>query len=223
MVHTAVTPAILSLQVGKPVLIAHGAKEVLSGIFKTSTTDAVFAGANGLEGDGQGDLINHGGPDKAICVYSAARYPYWESEFGRPFLPGAFGENLTIGSWTEQELCIGDIVAAGEVLLQVSQPRQPCYKLGLRNELPELPARVQQTGYSGFYFRVLKEGYLAAGEKLKIAERHPAGITVMEANVIMYHQKDNESAILKLLSAKELAASWQEQLGKRLDKLRGGA
>lgn len=223
MNHTAVTPSILSLQVGKPVLIAHGAKEVLSGIYKEPIAEAAYAGANGLEGDGQGDLVNHGGPDKAICVYSASRYPHWEAEYGRPFPPGAFGENLTIGPWTEQELCIGDIVEAGEVRLQVSQPRQPCYKLGLRNSLPELPARVQQTGYSGFYFRVLREGYLAAGEKLRIAERHPAGMTVMEANFVMYHQKDDATAIEKLLGVQELAASWREQLGRRLAKLRGNA
>lgn len=224
MVHTATTPSIVSLQTGMPAMIAHGSKKVLSGIFKQPTTDSRKVGAEGVEGDGQGDTVNHGGPDKAVCAYFAERFPYWSAEFGRPFLPGSFGENVTIAAWTEEDLCIGDIVEAGdgEVILQVSQPRQPCFKLGLRNELPILPSRVQQTGYSGFYFRVLKPGAIAAGQRLALVERHPAQLTIMEANRIMYHQKDDAEAIRKLLAVEELAAAWQEQLGGRLAKLQGG-
>ncbi|MDF2835411.1 MAG: hypothetical protein K0Q63_1051 [Paenibacillus sp.] len=220
MLHRAVTPSIVSLQVGMPALIAHGSKEVLSGIFKQPTDEACYAGGNGVEGDGQGDTINHGGPDKAVCAYFDIRYPYWEKQFGRPFEPGSFGENVTISGWSEEELNIGDIVQAGDAVLQVSQPRQPCFKLGIRNELPNLPMLVQQTGYSGFYFRVLEPGRLQKGQELTLMERHPAGISVMEANVIMYRQKDNAPAIEKLLAVKELAASWHEQLGGRLAKLR---
>ncbi|MDQ6418055.1 MOSC domain-containing protein [Paenibacillus sp. LHD-117] len=221
MIEKAIAPSIVSLQIGMPAMIAHGSKEVLSGIFKQPVSDERFAGAEGIEGDGQGDTINHGGPDKAICAYFAERYPYWESQFGRPFFAGSFGENMTIGGWTEEDLCIGDIIEGNEIRLQVSQPRQPCFKLGLRNELPILPSLVQQTGYSGFYFRVLRPGRIASGERLNIVQRHPAGMTIMEANRIMYHQKENVAAIEKLLAVKELAASWHEQLGGRLSKLRG--
>jgi MOSC domain-containing protein YiiM len=221
MLHTAVAPTIVSLQIGMPSLIAHGSKDVLSGIFKEPTDEACYAGASGIEGDGQGDIINHGGPDKAVCAYFANRYPYWEKQFGRPFEPGAFGENVTISDWSEEELNIGDIVQAGDAVLQVSQPRQPCFKLGIRNELPELPMLVQETGYSGFYFRVLKPGILQKGQKLTLLERHPAGMSIMEANEIMYRRKNNEEAIGKLLAVKELAQSWHEQLGGRLKKLRG--
>ncbi|MHA6484055.1 MOSC domain-containing protein [Paenibacillus sp. strain BS8-2] len=216
---TAIVPVIVSLQVGMPSLIAHGSKEVLSGIFKHPTDDACYAGLTGIEGDGQGDPVNHGGPDKAICAYFAHRYAYWETTTGRTFKHGAFGENLTISEWTEETLCIGDIVESGNTVLQVSQPRQPCFKLGLRNDWPELPMLVRETGYSGFYFRVLQQGNLQQGMKLVIAERHPAALSIMEANRIMYHEKDNMQAIQRLLSVTELAQSWQEQLQGRLSKL----
>lgn len=220
MLHTAVTPSIVSLQIGMPSLIAHGSKEVLSGIFKQPTGEARRAGADGIEGDGQGDTINHGGPDKAVCAYFAKRFPYWESQFDRRFEPGSFGENVTIGEWTEEELNIGDIVQAGDAVLQVSQPRQPCFKLGLRNKLPSLPMLVQQTGYSGFYFRVMVPGNLQKGLRLSIIDRHPAGMSIMEANTIMYHKKDDAEATQKLLAIKELAESWRVQLEGRLAKLR---
>lgn len=220
MSHQAVTPSIVSLQIGMPSLIAHGSKEVLSGIFKQPTEEARRAGTDGVEGDGQGDTINHGGPDKAVCAYFAKRFPHWESQFDRRFEPGSFGENVTIGGWTEEDLNIGDIVQAGDAVLQVSQPRQPCFKLGIRNGLPSLPMLVQQTGYSGFYFRVIVPGNLQRGLQLSIIERHPAGMSIMEANKIMYHKKDDAGAIEKLLAVKELAKSWHEQLEGRLAKLR---
>ncbi|WP_138751186.1 MOSC domain-containing protein [Paenibacillus sinopodophylli] len=210
---------LLSLNVGEPVAIAHGSKQIQSGIFKSPSSSAHRLSITGIQGDGQGDLINHGGPDKAVCVYFEQRYDYWNEQFDQSFAFGAFGENFTLSEWTEDDLCIGDIIHAGDIIVQVSQPRQPCYKLGLRHSLPELPVRVQQQGFTGFYFRVLQEGTIAAGTPFIIASRHQARITIAEANRVMYKNKDDIEGIRKLLAVKELAASWQDQLGARLEKL----
>ncbi|OBZ17366.1 MOSC domain-containing protein [Bacillus sp. FJAT-26390] len=211
--------SLVALNVGKPVPIAHGSKEILSGIFKKSSEMAHTLTFTGLNGDGQGDLVNHGGPDKAVCVYFEQRYSYWREQLEKPLEYGAFGENFTLSNWTEDDLCIGDIVAAGEVVLQVSQPRQPCFKLGLRHQQPELPGHVQRNGYTGFYFRVLQEGKIKAGTTFAITHKHPARKSIAEANRVMYIDKEDVQGIRELLEVEELAASWQQQLGKRLAKL----
>ncbi|RCW50922.1 MOSC domain-containing protein [Paenibacillus prosopidis] len=219
MAHNIGAARLVSLNVGEPVAVAHGSKEVFSGIFKKSSQHAHSLSFTGLQGDGQGDTVHHGGADKAVCVYFEQRYSHWRELFHRPFEYGAFGENFTLSDWSENDLCIGDIVEAGEIRLQVSQPRQPCYKLGLRHQLPELPELVQKQGYTGFYFRVLREGVVRAGLEFAVTQRHPARKTIMEANRIMYTDKDDIQGIRELLAVQELAKSWQDQLGGRLKKL----
>ncbi|RIX53635.1 MOSC domain-containing protein [Paenibacillus nanensis] len=214
------TANLASLQVGIPRMLKHGSKEVLSGIFKSATAEPCRVGKLGVEGDGQGDTINHGGPDKAVCAYFAARYPFWQEEYGKPLSNGSFGENFTITDWTEDDLFIGDIVTVGSATLQVSQPRQPCFKLGLRNELPTLPARSALTGYTGFYFRVLEEGKVKQGDRFTLVERHALQITISEANRVMHRDKHDIASIEKLIAVPELALSWREQLQNRLTKLR---
>lgn len=214
------TTAILaSLQVGVPRMLMHGSKEVLSGIFKSATDQPCRIGNLGVQGDGQGDTVNHGGPDKAVCAYFALRYPFWQKEFGQSFPNGSFGENFTLTEWSEEDLHIGDIVTVGQATLQVSQPRQPCYKLGLRNEQPSLPARAALTGYTGFYFRVLEEGEVKQDDTCKIVERHAARITITEANRVMHRDKNDIPSIEKLLAVPELAVSLREQLQNRVTKL----
>lgn len=217
--NAAITAYLASLQVGRPQLLQHGSKEVLSGIFKLASEEAHHVRSLGIEGDGQGDTVHHGGPDKAICAYFVNRYPYWSERFGRALHNGAFGENFSLTDWTEDQLYIGDIVEIGDVTLQVSQPRQPCYKLGLRNDWPELPALAQQTGYTGFYFRVLEEGIVRAGDTVVIRERHGAKFSIAAANQVMYKEKTNKRAIESLLDVDALAASWRDQLTARLNKL----
>lgn len=210
---------IVSLNVGMPVTASHGSKQIQTGIFKTSSPGSHQLQINGLSGDGQADLIHHGGPDKAVCAYFERHYPYWELQLNRKLDPGAFGENWTISEWLEQDLCIGDIIQAGEAIVQVSQPRQPCFKIGIRHQMPDLTERVQKTGYTGFYFRVLKEGLVSAGTPLLFISRHPAAISIAEANRIMYIDKNDGDAIRALLAVDELAASWRDTLSSRLQKL----
>lgn len=219
MTHNLETASLISLNIGEPASIAYGAKNILTGIFKQPSQLPHLLTMTGLQGDGQGDTVHHGGPDKAVCAYFQERYSYWREQLEGAFEYGAFGENFTLSKWTEDDLCIGDIVQAGEVTLQVSQPRQPCYKLGLRHNQPELTEHVQRKGYTGFYFRVLQEGSIRVGTVFKLTHKHPAGKSITEANRIMYQDKEDIKGIRELLEVQELAASWQEQLGSRLKRL----
>ncbi|WP_051587715.1 MOSC domain-containing protein [Paenibacillus darwinianus] len=154
---------LLAVNTGKPVPVLHGRQEVQTGIFKTTVDGPVRAAVNGLPGDGQADTVNHGGPDKAICVYSRSHWEHWEREWGEPPAFGAFGENFTITGGAEEDIGIGDIIRVGEAVAQVSQPRLPCFKLGLKHGRPELPGQVLESGRTGYYFRVLEEGAVQAG------------------------------------------------------------
>lgn len=213
------TASLASLQIGVPSMLKHGSKEVLSGIFKAATDQPCHVGKLGVQGDGQGDTVNHGGTDKAVCAYFALRYPFWQEQFGQPFPNGSFGENFTLTDWVEEDLYIGDMITVGGATLQVSQPRQPCFKLGLRNELPSLPAQAALTGYTGFYFRVIEEGEVKQGDRFTIVERNTRQITIAEANRVMHRDKEDIASIEKLLELPELALSWREQLQNRLAKL----
>lgn len=210
---------LLSLNIAKSVTVPYGSKEVETGIFKTSCGMPLLLTRTGLIGDQQADLVNHGGPDKAVCVYSADHFPYWEREWGKRVEAGAFGENFTVQGMTEANIHIGDIIRIGEAAVQVSQPRSPCFKLGVKHGMPDLPLQVQQTGYTGYYFRVLKEGIVQEGDELIVEQRHKTAISISEANELMYVNKEDRDGISRLLSIQELAESWQEHFTKRLDKL----
>ncbi|MCQ4086869.1 MOSC domain-containing protein [Saccharibacillus sp. JS10] len=210
---------IAAVNIGLPQTVPHGKKEVETGIFKSPVNNAVYLSKLGFEGDGQADLKNHGGVDKAACVYSIDRFPFWEADLLPKLEPGAFGENLSLEGGAEEDFCIGDTFAIGEAIVQVSQPRQPCFKLSVRYGVPELPVKVQETGYSGFYFRVLQEGLIRSGDVFQLIERHPAAMTVMRANEIKYKGQDDAEGIRELLSIPELAEAWRGSLEKRLAKL----
>ncbi|QSF44812.1 MOSC domain-containing protein [Paenibacillus tianjinensis] len=155
---------VISLNVGKPVKVDYRGKPLETGIYKLPAMGPVRLHTGGFDGDGQADLVNHGGPDKAVCVYPVEHYAYWEEQLGKKLENSAFGENLTVRGLLETEVCIGDVYEIGSCLLQVSQPRFPCFKLSQKHGPADMPAKVLATGYSGFYFRVLREGVIAAGD-----------------------------------------------------------
>lgn len=172
-------PVLASIQVSLPRSFGQeGAADPMdrpwtTGFFKEPVSSAVRLGLINLEGDGQADLVHHGGTDKAVLAYSAEHYPGWRQSMNNPSLPfGAFGENFTITGLTEADVCIGDIWQVGdEAVLEVSQPRQPCWKLARRWRIKSLALDVQQTGRTGWYFRVLTEGIVAAGMRLVLLFR----------------------------------------------------
>lgn len=208
-----------SINVGTPVVMEYQNKEIISGYNKTPVAQMVFLSKLNFAGDGQGDLVHHGGEDKAICVYPFEHYDYWKGELGISLMFGAFGENLTTEGMLEDEICIGDIFQIGEAVVQVSQPRQPCYKIAAKYGMKDFPAKIQETGYTGYYLRVLQEGWVTPGGKLSLMQRHSACITIQCANHIMYHDKKNTDGIQTILDVPELSASWRETLTKRLEGL----
>ncbi|WP_334071436.1 MULTISPECIES: MOSC domain-containing protein [Paenibacillus] len=208
---------IVSLNIGKPQPLMYNNKEVESGIRKQPAGRPLLLSRINLDGDGQADLVHHGGKDKAVCVYPYEHYPYWEQELGTTLDFGAFGENLTTRGLLETDVCIGDTFQLGEAVVQITQPRQPCYKLAARYQVPDMPIKVQDTGFTGYYFRVLEEGTVFPTSELTLLTRHPLGVTVDFANRIMHHDKKNVDGIKRLLEVKELSESWRATLTKRLE------
>lgn len=188
-----------------------------SGIAKSPVAGLVAVGTLGLEGDEQGDLRVHGGPDKAVHQYAQEHYPLWRTELGAmPVLdaPGAFGENLASTGMTEQHLCLGDQVRVGSVLLEVSQSRQPCWKLSDRFGIADMARRVQQTGRTGWYYRVLQ-----AGDAITLVARPWPQWPLARVMQVLYHQPF-DAAVLQALAALPLTPSWRRMVEGRL--ARGG-
>ncbi|SEM63194.1 MOSC domain-containing protein [Paenibacillus sp. OV219] len=162
--------------------------------------------------------MRHGGKDKAICIYAYEHYPFWDDLLGRPLPFGGFGENLTTCGLLEADVCIGDIYQLGSAIVQISQPRQPCFKLAARYQYPEMPLKVQETGYTGFYCRVLQRGKVFFNDNMILLQKHPLALTVAFANRVMHHDKDHLDDIERLLSVVELSGSWRSTLEKRRNK-----
>ena len=205
-----------SVRIGTPKPLAYRSKFVQSAIFKEEVLYPIQVFLTNLEGDVQADTLHHGGPDKAVCAYAAENYAFFTEKIGQVFPHGSFGENLTISGLREDAIMIGDIFSIGGCTLQVSQPREPCYKIAARHNIAQLPVWIKQTGYTGYYFRVLKEGILQAGDSAILKERGAGGITVAEANAIMYSNDVTSEQISQLLNEKALSASWRKQLTKKL-------
>ncbi len=203
---------VTSLNIGLPRKeIFHG-KEITTGIGKKPVSGAVNLGKVGFEGDGVADTKNHGGIDKAVCVYSLDYYPYWGETLGIKIPPAAFGENLTVSNLKEDDVCIGDIFQLGTAIVQVSQPRQPCKTLAARFGRKDLVKLVLDLGYTGFYFKVLKEGIAKAGTPLILKERDPHQISIAYANHIFHHDRKNCESIEKILAVSALSEAWQRSL-----------
>lgn len=210
------TGMLLSLNVGTPSTLSYRGQEVPSSFVKTAVSSPVWLNRDGLSGDEQADLKNHGGPDKAVCVYPQEHYGCWTSRLNRALPVAAFGENFTTTGLLEEAVCIGDIFEVGGATLQVSQPRQPCFKLAARHDEPKLALWVQETGLTGFYFRCLNAGWVSVGEPLRLVHRHPQEITVAEANRLMHHDKDDGEGLERLLAVAELSLSWRRTFEQRL-------
>ena len=189
-----------------------------SGIAKTPVAGPVPVNTLGVEGDEQGDLRVHGGPDKAVHQYAQEHYPLWRTELGAlPVLaaPGAFGENLASNGMTEQHLCLGDQVRVGSVLLEVSQSRQPCWKLNDRFGVPDMARRVQQSGRTGWYYRVLQAGTLQAGDAITLVARPWPQWSLSRVIEVLYHQPFDAN-VLQALAALPLTPSWRRMVEGRL-------
>lgn len=173
--------------------------------FKEPVAGPVWLGRTNLEGDRQADLENHGGPDMAVLLYSAAHYPRWHEELGRELPHGGFGENFTVEGMDESSVCIGDVYDVGEARIQVSQPRLPCWKIARRWGMKDLSARVQRTRRTGWYARVVREGRVAAGDALVLVERPHPEWTVLRASDALYTRPHDVDEIRSLAAVPALA------------------
>jgi MOSC domain-containing protein YiiM len=171
---------LLSVNVGRPRSVESHGRTVRTAIFKDPVLLRVHVGRTNIEGDRQADLRVHGGPDKAVYAYDLSGYAHWRKALARELPLGQFGENLTVEGMPETEVRIGDVYRVGGALLQVSQPRSPCYKLALRMEMPTFLKPFLESGRTGFYLRVLEEGEIGAGDAIELVSRDPDEVTVAE-------------------------------------------
>lgn len=196
----------------------------ISAIEKGIVSGPVPVSELGLEGDEQADKVHHGGIDKAVLGYCATHYPFWKNEFsGIQWAPGAFGENLTLSGMLESDVCIGDVFEcqsadARGLRLQISQPREPCWKLSQRWGVPKLAVRVQATGRTGWYMRVLHGGEVQAGQTLRLVQRPHPEFTVDVANRILFAKPRDTAADLRLAECDSLSEAWKENLIRRSGK-----
>jgi len=187
-----------------------------SAIRKEPVTGQVWAGKEGLSGDQQYDRQGHGGPERALLMYSAEHYPRWREEWGRKDVgPGAFGENLTVSGLNEDTACIGDVYRLGDVLVEVSAPRSPCSNLARRHALPELVKTITQNHRSGWYLRVLQEGWLEAAMPLGVADRPFPQWTIRRAAQVKRMRLDLPEDARLLAACPALQSQWRERLRVR--------
>ncbi|WAC20643.1 MOSC domain-containing protein [Luteolibacter sp. SL250] len=194
-------------------------KEWTTGFSKTRTDGPAWLGYEGFRGDEQADRRYHGGSEKAVCVYPAEHYPYWQGRLEIPeFSHGGFGENLTVDDLPEDQVCIGDRFSLGGAEVQVSQPRQPCWKLARRWRVKDLALQVERTGFTGYYFRVLRHGEVRPGDPLILLERPYPEFTIAHCNRTMHHEKADFAAARALAECPLLSASWKDGLWMRAEK-----
>ncbi|CCQ91660.1 conserved hypothetical protein [Nitrospina gracilis 3/211] len=211
---------ILSINVGQPRTGTYGGgKAFRSGIFKDPVKGPVFLDFMGLEGDASADLVHHRGPDKAVCVLSNEHLDYWWKVSMQEVPPGFFGENFTIENLRETEIHIGDVFRIGEVEVQCSQPRQPCHNISKRFDDKSMADRVIDTGYTGYYLRVLKQGWVQSGDRLFPVHEDAERLTVDECNRVMFHDRNNLEAMRRVLAHPLLSESWKKSLVPVLARL----
>lgn len=184
-------------------------------------SESIELGMTSFAGDMVQDKKHHGGNDKAICCYNSDHFAKWKDELGFDLGPAAFGENLTVSGehGLEANVFIGDRYQLGEAIVEVSEPRGPCFVIGIRYNYKQFPIHLQQTGFTGYYLRTIKPGLVKTTDDLIHLSSHPEKISVMDVNHVRYHDPKNKAWIERLVNLKELSADWREMFEKKLMKL----
>ena len=210
---------ILSVNVSLPKKIAHNGKMVTTGIFKEPVDRRVMLRSLNLDGDGQADLIGHGGEYKAAYVYTFENYGYWENELGRSdFTYGQFGENLTVEGMLDDAVHIGDVFRMGSALVEVTQPRVPCFKLGIKMGIEGFENVLLSSDRLGFYLRVLEKGDVGAGDRIELVKTDSRRMTVSEVNNLLYFDLGNLEQARNALRIEALSPGWRGSFEDRLAK-----
>jgi MOSC domain-containing protein YiiM len=202
---------VISVNVSRPKLVEWHGQTISTGIFKEPVAGRVAIRGNNLAGDEQADLTVHGGPAKAVYLYPSEHYPFWRREYPEMELPwGMFGENLTTEGATEESLSIGDLLRFGTAELRVTQPRMPCYKLGIKFGRKDVIAKFAASSFSGVYFSVAQEGEVAAGDTIELLERAAPGVTIAEFNRTFAAKHPARIAVERILSLPTLSP-WMKE------------
>jgi MOSC domain-containing protein YiiM len=210
---------LLSVNVSLPKEIPHGRKTISTGIFKEPVAGRVMLRASNIDGDGQADLENHGGIDRAAYAYSIENYYHWRQELGRnEFAFGQFGENFTVEGMVENDVHIGDVFRIGDALVEVSQPRPPCFKLGIKMGMAGFPKLFLASGRVGFYLRVLEEGEVGAGDVFELAQSDPKQVSVREMSHLLFFEPENLEGAKQALRVAALSPGWRDSFEERLSK-----
>jgi MOSC domain-containing protein YiiM len=208
---------VVSVNVGLPHRVRWGGRDVETAAMKLPVSGRVRVGTTNLDGDGQADRRVHGGEQKAVYAYPLEHYDYWRDRLGSTPAPGAFGENLTVeGLPLEDELAIGDRLRIGTSVLVVTQPRVPCFKLGLRFGHPDLPKQFLASGRSGYYLRVESEGDVGAGDAVELLADHRAGVSVADVTRVYAQDRENVAALMRLTALRALPDDWRAYFERRL-------
>jgi ferredoxin-NADP reductase/MOSC domain-containing protein YiiM/ferredoxin len=214
---------LLSVNVGMPKDVSWRGRTVFTGVFKDPVDGPVRVRRLNVDGDGQGDLGGHGGEQRAVFVYQIESYRYWERELGRDdFVYGQFGENFTIEGLGDDEVCIGDRYRIGSAVFEVTQPRVTCYRVGLRMDDPRIPALLVSHGRPGFYFRVLEEGDVQAGDAIEKVAVGPEQMTVAEVDALLYLPGHPRQQLRRALRIPALSPGWQWSFRALLEGEPGG-
>ena len=212
-------PRLLSVNVGLPRDIAWQGKTVHTAVWKTQVQGRRMVRRLNIDGDGQGDLAGHGGEHRAVFVYQIDAYRYWQHRLGRSdFSYGQFGENFTVDGLSDDEVCIGDRYRIGGAVFEVTQPRVTCYRVGIRMNEPQMAALLVAHGKPGFYFRVLEEGEVGAGDEIEQVAAAPERMTVSEVNALLYMPGHPRSQIERALRIPALSAGWRASFQALLDR-----
>ncbi len=211
---------VLSVNVGLPRTVEWKGRTVTTGIFKEPVDGRVAVRYLNLEGDRQADLSVHGGPDKAVYAYPAEHYAYWRRELPGMNLPlGMFGENLTIAGLLEDEVNVGDTFRVGNAELIATQPRLPCYKLGIRFGRTDMVRRFLASGRSGVYFAVQREGDVGAGDSVDPLDRESRGVSISAVTRLYVREIDDPDLLRRAIAVPALPDGWREHFRERLGKL----
>ena len=211
---------LVSVNVGLPRLVLRNGEPVSTGIFKEPVAGRVMLRTLNLDGDRQADLSVHGGPSKAVYVYPSEHYDFWKRELPEMDLPwGMFGENFTTRGVREQEMNIGDKFRIGEATVMATEPRMPCYKLGLRFGRTDIIKRFLASERSGFYLAVLQEGEVGTGDEIELIEQNKSGVRVSDVTRLYVSDKSNTDLLRRAIGTEALPESWRSYFQHQLKKL----
>ena len=211
---------LISVNVGLPRLVTSNDEPISTGIFKEPVAGRIALRTLNLDGDRQADLSVHGGPNKAVYAYPSEHYEFWKRELPEMDLPwGMFGENFTTAGLSEAELNIGDKFSVGTAQLMITEPRMPCYKLGVRFGRNDIIKRFLVSERTGFYFAVLQEGEVGVGDDLKLIEKSKTSVRVSDITRLYTRDKHNVELLRRAVAVETLPEGWRDYFLNQLEKL----